>query len=147
MATTKQALVAAEHVEGIEITIFYMDIRAFGKGFDQFYERARAQDGIEYIKSMPSRVVEIPETKDLMLRFWNENHEVEDRVFDLVVLAVGMDPKPTVSKSLSCLGIELNEFGFCATDRLSPLETSREGVFVAGACQEPKPGADPGGRF
>jgi heterodisulfide reductase subunit A-like polyferredoxin len=138
MATTKQALVAAEHVEGIEITIFYMDIRAFGKGFDQFYERARAQDGIEYIKSMPSRIVEIPKTKDLMLRFFNERNEVEDRVFDLVVLAVGMDPKPTVSKSLSCLGIELNEFGFCATDRLSPLETSREGVFVAGACQEPK---------
>lgn len=138
MATTKQALVAAEHVKGLETTIFYMDIRAFGKGFDQYYERARNQDGIEYIKSMPSRVVEIPETKDLMLRFLNDKHEIEDRVFDLVVLAVGMDPKPNVSETVSRLGIELNEFGFCATDRLSPLETSRKGIFVAGAFQEPK---------
>jgi len=138
MAATKQAMVAKEHVDGLDVTIFYMDIRAFGKGFDQYYERARRQNGIEYIKSMPSRVVEIPESKDLMLRFFNEEHEVEDRVFDLVVLAVGMDPKPTVSETLSRLGIELNEFGFCATDRLSPLETSREGIFVAGSFQEPK---------
>ncbi|MBN1833099.1 MAG: FAD-dependent oxidoreductase [Deltaproteobacteria bacterium] len=138
MATTKQAMVAKEHVGGLNVTIFYMDIRAFGKGFDQYYERARTQDGMEYIKSMPSRVVEIPETKDLMLRFLNEKNEIEDRIFDLVVLAVGMDPKPTISKTISRLGIELNEFGFCATDRFSPLETSREGIFVAGAFQEPK---------
>lgn len=138
MAATKQAMVAREHVDGLEVTIFYMDIRAFGKGFDQYYERARSQDGIEYIKSIPSRVLESPGTKNLMLRFMNEKSELEEREFDLVVLAVGMDPKPTVSATLSRLGIDLNEFGFCATDRLSPLETSREGIFVAGAFQEPK---------
>ena len=138
MATTKQAMVAREHVHGLEATIFCMDIRAFGKGFDQYYERARAQDGIEYIKSMPSRIVEMPRTKDLRLRFVNDKFGIEDKEFDLVVLSVGMDPKPTVSKTISRLGIELNEFGFCATDRLLPLETSRPGVFVAGAFQEPK---------
>jgi heterodisulfide reductase subunit A-like polyferredoxin len=138
MATTKQAMVAREHVDGLDVTIFYMDIRAFGKGFDQFYERARSQDGIKYIKSMPSRIIEMPRTKDLRLRFVNEKYAIEEKEFDLVVLSVGMDPKPTVSESISRLGIDLNEFGFCATDRLSPLETSMPGVFVAGAFQEPK---------
>ncbi|MFC1495086.1 FAD-dependent oxidoreductase [Thermodesulfobacteriota bacterium] len=138
MATTKQAMVASEHVDGLEATIFYMDIRAFGKGFDQYYERARSTEGIEYIKSMPSRIIEIPDTKDLRLRYINEKFNVEDKEFDLVVLSVGMDPKPTVSETISRLGIELNEFGFCATDRLLPLETSRPGVFVAGSFQEPK---------
>lgn len=138
MATTKQAMVATEHIEGFEATIFYMDIRASGKDFDAYYERARSMDSIHYIRSMPSRIVEIPGTKDLRLRFVNDSFEFEERDFDLVVLSVGLDPKATVSQTIARLGIELNEFGFCATDRLLPLATSRPGVFVAGAFQEPK---------
>ncbi|MEW6077950.1 MAG: FAD-dependent oxidoreductase [Thermodesulfobacteriota bacterium] len=137
MATTKQAIVAREHVEGLDVTIFYMDIRAFGKDFDQYYERARKLDGIAYIKSIPSRVVEIPGSKDLRLRFLTEAG-IREKEFDLVVLAVGLDPKPGVSPDMSALGIELNEYGFCRTDRLSPLQTSRPGIFVAGVFQEPK---------
>lgn len=138
MATTKQAMVASEHVDGLDVTIFYMDIRAFGKDFDQYYERAKSQDNIHYVKAMPSRVLEIPGTKSLMLKFVNDNLASEEKEFDLVVLSVGMDPKPTVSATISRLGIELNEFGFCKTDRFQPLNTSRPGVFVAGAFQEPK---------
>jgi heterodisulfide reductase subunit A len=138
MATTKQALIAREHVAGLEAKIFYMDIRAFGKDFDQYYERARSQDGIQYIKGMPSRVVELPGTKDLMLRYINENHKTIEQKFDLVVLSVGLDPKKMVSAVISRLGVELNEYGFCKTSRLFPLETTRPGVFVAGAFQEPK---------
>ena len=138
MATTKQAMVAKEHVKELDASIFYMDIRAFGKDFDQFYERSRNTEGIQYIKSMPSRVVEIPGSKDLRLRFVNERQEFEERDFDMVVLAVGIDPKATVSGAMSRLGIELNEFGFCRTDRLFPLQTSRPGVFVAGTFHEPK---------
>ena len=89
-------------------------------------------DRIHYVRSMPSRIVEMPGTKDLRLRFMNDSFELEERDFDLVVLGVGLDPKATVSETISGLGIELNEFGFCATDRLLPLETSRRGVFVAG---------------
>jgi heterodisulfide reductase subunit A-like polyferredoxin len=138
MATTKQAIIAKEHVEGLDIKIFYMDIRAFGKDFDPYYERAKSQDGIAYIRAMPSRVVEIPGTKELRLRFLNQHHEIEALEFDLVVLAVGLDPKEAVSGRIGRLGIALNDFGFCATDRLSPLETSRPGVFVAGVFQGPK---------
>lgn len=137
MATTKQAMVASEHVKGLEATIFYMDIRAFGKDFDQYYERAKKQDGIAYVKSIPSRIVQIPVSKDLRLRFMTENG-INEKEFDLVVLSVGLDPKEYVSPTISRLGIELNEYGFCATDRFFPLETSRPGIFVAGVFQEPK---------
>jgi heterodisulfide reductase subunit A-like polyferredoxin len=138
MATTKQALVASEHSAGLEATIFYMDIRAFGKDFDQYYERARGKENIEYIKSIPSRALQVPGSMDIRLRYLDGNQKQVERDFDLVVLAVGLDPKPEVSAGMARLGIELNGFGFCKTSRFSPLETSRPGVFVAGAFQEPK---------
>jgi len=138
MATIKEAMVASEHVDGLDITIFYMDIRAFGKDFDAYYERAKSHENIHFVKSMPSRIVEIPGTKDLVLRFLNDHFETEEKEVDMVVLSVGMDPKPSVSTSISRLGIQLNEFGFCQTDRFQPLQTSHPGVFVAGAFQEPK---------
>ena len=138
MVTTKQAMVAMDHVSGLEATIFYMDIRAHGKDFDQYYERAKSNDNVHYIKNIPSRIVQMPGTRDLRLRFIDEDGQIRERQFDLVVLSVGMEPSASVSDITTRLGIELNEFGFCATDRLLPLETSRPGVFVAGAFQEPK---------
>jgi len=138
MATTKQAIVAMEHVEGLDATIYYMDIRAHGKDFDQYYERAKSNDNIHYIKSIPSRIVQVPDTRDLRVRFVGEDGQIRERQFDLVVLSVGMEPAASVRDITSRFGIELNEYGFCATDRLLPLETSRPGVFVAGAFQEPK---------
>jgi len=138
MATTKQALVADEHVHGLDASIFYMDIRAFGKDFDQYYERARSRSNIRYIKSIPSRAVQIPSTMDIRLTYTNENMEYVESDFDLVVLAVGLDPKPAVTGAIAGLGIDINEHGFCKTDRFQPLQTSRPGVFIAGAFQEPK---------
>ena len=87
---------------------------------------------------MPSRVLQVPGSRDVRLRYVDEHFKPVERDFDLVVLAVGLDPKPNVSAGMAQLGIELNEFGFCKTSRFSPLETSRPGVFVAGAFQEPK---------
>jgi heterodisulfide reductase subunit A-like polyferredoxin len=138
MATTKQALVASEHIDGLQATIFYMDIRSFGKDFDAYYERARSRDNIEYIKGIPSRAIQVPGSRDIRLKYLGENFKPVERDFDLVVLAVGLEPRPEVSESLARLGIELNEFGFCKTSRFLPLETSQPGVFVAGAFQEPK---------
>ncbi len=138
MATTKQALVADEHIGGLQASIFYLDIRAFGKDFEQYYERARAKKNIEYIKSIPSRAIQVPGSGDIRLRYMNEQFQHVECDFDLVVLAVGMDPKTDISESMARLGIELNESGFCKTSRYTPMETSRPGVFVAGAFQEPK---------
>jgi heterodisulfide reductase subunit A-like polyferredoxin len=138
MATTKQAMIASEHMNGLQGTIFNMDIRAHGKDFDQYYERARAMDNIHFIKSIPSRIIRMPGSKDLRLSYTDPEKGIIEQDFDLVVLAVGLDPKTSVAESIEKLGIEINEFGFCKTNRLAPLITSREGVFVGGAFQEPK---------
>jgi heterodisulfide reductase subunit A-like polyferredoxin len=138
MMATKQALVAGDHVHDLDATIFYMDIRAHGKDFDQYYERARAQKHIHYLKSIPSRIVQVPGSKDLRVSYIDENSRLQQRDFDLVVLSVGMEPPHGLAELASRLGIKLNGFGFCETDRLLPLSTSRPGVFVGGAAQEPK---------
>jgi heterodisulfide reductase subunit A-like polyferredoxin len=138
MASTKQAMVAQDHTKGLEATIFYMDIRAYGKDFDQYYERAKNQNGVRYVKSMPSRIVQMPGTLNPRVRFVDEGGQLREEEFDLVVLSVGLEPSKSAVQCAEKLGIELNEYGFCATDRSSPLSASRPGVFVAGAFQEPK---------
>jgi len=138
MASTKQALIASDHTPGLKASIFYMDIRAHGKDFDQYYERARNSGNISYIKSMPSRVLQVPGSKDMRLQYYNDRGQLEESDFDLIVLSVGMEPGSAARETAAKIGIELNEYGFCATDRFTPLSTSREGVFVAGAFQEPK---------
>lgn len=138
MATTKQAMIASEHLHGMEGTIFNMDIRAHGKDFDQYYERARAMQNLQYIKSIPSRIIQVPGTNDLRMGYINDKNEYTEQEFDLVILAVGLDPKISVTDSIKRLGIGMNEYGFCLTDRMDPLTTTRPGVFVGGAFQEPK---------
>jgi heterodisulfide reductase subunit A-like polyferredoxin len=138
MMATKQAMVAGDHVHGLDATIYYMDIRAYGKDFDQYYERAKANPNIHYVKSIPSRIVQVPGNKDLRVHFLGENSRIEQKDFDLIVLAVGMEPPESMTKLAADLDIKLNPYGFCLTDRLLPLSTSRPGVFVGGAFQEPK---------
>ena len=138
MMATKQAMVAGDHVEGLDATIFYMDIRAHGKDFDQYYERAKAKENIHYVKSIPSRIVQLPGSRDLRVSFLDENSRLAQKEFDLIVLSVGMEPPDSMAGLAACLDIKLNKFGFCDTDRLLPLSTSRPGVFVGGTAQEPK---------
>ena len=138
MATTKQVMIASEHFSGLQGTIFNMDIRAHGKDFDQYYERARAMKNVEYVKSMPSRIIQMPGSNDLRIVYVDPQKGYTEKEFDLVVLAVGLEPKISVTESIRKLGIEINDYGFCKTDRLSPLVTSKPGVFVGGAFQEPK---------
>ena len=121
MMATKQAMVAGDHVDGLDATIFYMDIRAFGKDFDQYYERAKAQKNIHYIKSIPSRVIQLPGSNDLRLNYYDQSNDIQHKDFDLVVLSVGMEPPASMAEFASRLDIKLNDFGFCKTDRLSPL--------------------------
>ena len=138
MMATKQALVTGDHVDMLDGTIFFMDIRAHGKDFDQYYERARAKDNIHYIRSMPSKIVQLPGSSDLRLSYFDEKGSLSHKDFDLAVLCVGMEPPKQMASLAAGLNIRLNEFGFLETDRLSPLCTSRAGVFAGGAAQEPK---------
>ncbi|OGF57649.1 MAG: hypothetical protein A2Z21_02735 [Candidatus Fraserbacteria bacterium RBG_16_55_9] len=137
MYTAKEALVAKEHDARIEPAIFYIDLRAYGKGFSQLVERAKAQ-GVRYIRSMVSQVVEVPETKNLVLRHRDENGKLCEEEFDLVVLSVGLRPHVKSQALAERLHIELNEHGFAQAQMLSPVESSRPGVYVTGAFTGPK---------
>ena len=138
MSATKEAMVAIEHVRGLEASIFCMDIRAFGKEFDAYVNRARSENGVKFIRAIPSRIVEIPGSRDARVRYFDEAGQEHQEDFDLIVLSVGLRPSGSVKELAARLGLDLNAFGFCRTDRLSPMATSRPGLYVAGAFQEPK---------
>ncbi|MBW2039730.1 MAG: CoB--CoM heterodisulfide reductase iron-sulfur subunit A family protein [Deltaproteobacteria bacterium] len=138
MYAIKEAIIAKEHIDFIEPTIFYIDIRAFGKGFDDYYERAKEEHGVRYVRSMVSKVIEDPETKNLWITYVDETGELRREEFHLVVLSVGLGSSQESRELAERLGIELEPHGFCATTTFSPLATSREGVYVCGAFQAPK---------
>lgn len=138
MYATKQALISRDHDREIETAIFYIDIRAQGKGFDRYYERARSEGGVRYIRSMVSRVVENPQDKTLEITYVGDPGQIRVESFDLVVLSVGLRPSLAAKNLAKRLDIELNEFGFCQTRPLDVVSTSREGIFVSGTFQGPK---------
>ncbi len=138
MYATKEAIIAKEHQNDIEPTIFYMDVRAFGKGFDQYYERAKEEYGVKYVKSLVSRVLEDYETKDVEIAHVDEAGNLKTERFDLVILSVGMRPPANLAKLASTLNLDLNEYGFIKTDRINALVTSRPGIYVSGASESPK---------
>jgi len=138
MYAVKEAIIAKEHVPFVKPTIFNMDIRAYGKGFDAYYERAKTDYDVRFIKSMVSKVREKQGTGNLLVTFLNEEGRASEEEFDLVVLSLGMTPSQSVRDMAARLGVNLNRFGFCATETFTPLATSREGIYVCGAFQSPK---------
>ncbi len=138
MASIKEAVIAREHDANIEPTIFYMDIRAYGKDFDKYYERARDDNGVRFIRSMVSRVAEVPITRNLTITYLDDNNRLMTEKFDMVVLAVGIRPSASTVKVAQAIGVDLDDMNFCRTGTFQPVNTSRPGVFVAGAFQSPK---------
>jgi heterodisulfide reductase subunit A len=135
--TQKQVILAKDHDAGIEATIFHNDIRSFGKDFERFYQRAENLPDVRFIRSYVSIGREIPETKNVTIRYSTTEDGVKEEEFDLVVLSVGLNPPADVKELADKYGIELNSYGFCKTNPLNPIETSRPGVFVSGAFQGP----------
>jgi heterodisulfide reductase subunit A len=133
---TKHAIIAKEHMPEVETHIFAMDIRTFGKGFEEYAKRAKEEYGVIYHKARVPVIYEKPD-KRLIVKY-EENGKSKEEEFDLVVLSTGFEPPDDARKYAEILGIELNEYGFCKTDPFNPLETSRPGIFVAGVFSEPK---------
>ncbi len=138
MASIKEAVIAKEHDPNVEPTIFYMDIRAYGKDFDAYYERAKNDGGVRFIRSMVSRVVEDPKTRNLNITYLDENQQLITETFDMVVLAVGLKTSDESQKLAAEMGIDLNESRFVATTSFEPVQTNIPGIFVAGMLQGPK---------
>ena len=140
MAAIKESIVAKEHAPDLEdLHIFFMDIRAFGKEFEDFYVRAEEEHGIRFTRFRVPDLDEDPASRDILITYMaKEGMEPVTERFDLVVLSVGMAPPEGAQALSEVLGVELNEHGFALTDAATNLKTSRDGVFVCGAFSGPK---------
>jgi heterodisulfide reductase subunit A len=138
MAATKEAILAKEHVAGLDVTVFFLDLRAFGKDFDRYYERAQKQLGVRYLRSFISRTYEMPGTRNLRVVYASPEMKQTEEEFDMIVLSLGLEPSATLREQAERMRVVLNRWGFAQTSELQPLDTSRPGVFVGGAFQEPK---------
>jgi heterodisulfide reductase subunit A len=134
----KEAVIAKEHTTSkLDATIFYMDMRSYGKEFDAYRNRAEDEYGIRFVRSRVAGVTEDPKTADLHVHYVeNENPKTEE--FDMIVLSTGMQPPKNVEKLAENLGIKLNKYKFCETEAFSPMETSKPGIFTCGAFSAPK---------
>ncbi len=138
MYATKEAMIAKERIPGVHCQIFIMDERAFNKEFNAYYEEAQQKYQVEYTRCRISAVKEDPQTHDLILRYPDEEGRMREDRFDLVVLSLGSRPPDGARDLARVLGIDLNPYGFCETDKFNPLETSRPGIYVCGTFQSPK---------
>jgi len=138
MYATKEAVIAREHDNSIEPTIFYMDIRAFGKNFETYYERAKSESGVRYVKCAVSKVREDFNTKNLVITYIDEAGKIVEEEFEMVVLSVGLEPAKHTVEMAKRLGVEVDKYGFAKTASFAPHATSKDGVYVCGVYQGPK---------
>ena len=139
MYAIKQAVIAKEHAPGdLDTTIFFMDMRTFGKDFEKYYDRARDEHGVRFVRSRIHSIIEDPETQDTLVRYVDEEGKVYEEAFDMVVLSTGMEPAKAAVDLAERVGIELNHYNFCKTEEFAPVSTSKPGIFVCGAFETPK---------
>jgi heterodisulfide reductase subunit A len=138
MTVARQARLVRERLPQAQVTVFYMDVRAFGKGFEEFYDDVREQ-GVIYRRGNPSEIIRkgervVVRAEDTLL---GEPVEVEA---DLVVLAVGMTPPADNAQMAALLKLARSADGFFleAHPKLRPVDTAMAGIFLAGSCQGPK---------
>ncbi len=139
MIATKQVIITKEHDPSVQTTVFYNDLKAYGKNFWEFFQKARSQ-GVRYVKGRPCDVHEVPETKDLIVRYEDlASGELKGEAFDLVVLSSGLIASDRNEKLAKVLNIDLDERGFFKEkDPLTaPLETKVEGVYLCGGATGP----------
>jgi heterodisulfide reductase subunit A-like polyferredoxin len=137
MYATKQAIVAREHDATIEPTIFFIDMRAHGKGFDRYYERA-GEIGVRYVRSMVSRIAEKPRSKNLEISYVDSNGRIILEEFDLVVLSVGLDAHPDAVAMGKRLGIISDAWNYAVSLPFDEVASSQPGIFTCGVYQAPK---------
>lgn len=140
MNTIKDSLLINEHYPDTEVFVFYMDIRAYGKGFEDLYRRSR-EIGVRYIRGFPGEILEDPDTKNLLVRVENTTtSQVEEHELDLVVLSVGLQPNEDLEKLTKLINISQTSDGFVmeAHPKLRPVDAPTPGIFFAGSVEAPK---------
>jgi len=131
----KEATVIKEHDPDIDCHIFHIDMRTFGKGFEQFKNRAADEYGVKFTRfKVPA--VDVVDHNTLAIRYLDSHGNWQLEEFDLVVLSVGLNPKPL--EALTAAGVELDEYGFVSNKPTAPLDTSAAGIFACGSAGGPK---------
>ncbi len=133
----KQVILAKDHDADMQAAIFHNDIRSYGKDFERFYQRAAKLPDVRFIRSYVSVEREVPETKNVTIRYSTTDDGVKEEEFDLVVLGVGLSPPAKAKGLANQFGIELNAHGFCKTNPANPIQTTHPGIFTSGAFQGP----------
>jgi heterodisulfide reductase subunit A len=140
MHATKEAILAHEHYPHLSSTIFFMDMRAVGKGFQEYVQRAKSEYAVEYIRARPGRITENEETGNPVIHYEDTTtRQLKSREFDMVVLSQALVPSKSNTAVAEKMGVNLDDFGFVSPcdDPLNPFATTRGGVFACGFCQSP----------
>ncbi len=137
MYAIKEAVIAKEHAGGnLDASIFYMDIRTYGKDFEKYYERAKTA-GVNFVRSRVHTIT--PQVNgDVALDYIDDEGNRQREFFDMVVLSVGLTPSATLEELAANIGVKLNSDGFVTTGAFTPVSTSRPGIHACGAVNEPK---------
>ncbi|HXX87501.1 MAG TPA: CoB--CoM heterodisulfide reductase iron-sulfur subunit A family protein [Candidatus Acidoferrum sp.] len=139
---TKESILVKDHLPDTEVNIMYMDMRAVGKGFQEFVDRAKSQYGVNYIKSHPGGIAENPKTKSLQVYYEDirAGCDMKKLDADMVVLCPALIPKGENRKIAEATGVELDDYGFFKSRNklTAPVETNIAGIYVCGYCQSPK---------
>ncbi|MBM3709049.1 MAG: CoB--CoM heterodisulfide reductase iron-sulfur subunit A family protein [Actinobacteria bacterium] len=138
MQATKDMILVKEHLPVTETAIFYMDMRAYGKDFDKFVDRAKNDYNARFIHARISSIEVIPDTENLIIKYATDDGKIKKEEFELVVLSVGLISTGKIRETAGKLNIELNEYGFSKSTSFTPVSTSRKGIFVAGTFSGPK---------
>jgi heterodisulfide reductase subunit A len=131
--TQKQVILTKDHDADAKCTVFHNDIRSFGKDFERFYQRTENLPGVRFIRSYVSIGKEIPESKNVTIKYTTPDEGVKEEEFDMVVLCIGLNPPAGFEDLAKTFGIELEPHGFCQTNATNPMKTSRPGIFISGA--------------
>jgi heterodisulfide reductase subunit A len=138
MQAAKDAIITKEHSPDVDVAIFNMDIRAYGKHFDKFIDRARDEHGTRFIHGRISSVEVDPRTENLIIRHNTDEGGLIEEPFELVVLSVGLESSSEQRDLARRFGIKLNGDGFIASDAFAPVGTAKPGIFVCGSLAGPK---------
>jgi heterodisulfide reductase subunit A len=137
MHSSKQAVLAAEHDSEAESCVFYSDFRASGKGFREYVARAEREYGVSYVRSRVARITEDQANNPIIHYEDVDTSRPARMTVDLAVLATSLIPRPATAELARILEIDLDEHGFVKTEPLTPVDTTRPGIFVAGCCRGP----------
>jgi len=140
MNTIKSTIMLKEHYPDIDVKVFYIDIRAFGKGFEDLFRRSKGM-GVRYIRGLPGSIKEDPKSRDLILTVENTaTNELDTHRAELAVLAVAVQPPEDINVVQEMLALQRNSDGFFleAHPKLQPVDSATRGIFFAGCAEGPK---------